>query len=113
MPSIISPLFDRILELKNGEVITLNFATENDMNSKRAMLTRERKKYEEAVGDDRQAVFIHRETDKRKGIFRLHLSSSGSMLDWMQNATIKNKDGEVKNLMEDNNARNSDDGRTE
>lgn len=106
--SQIKELFDKVLELKDGEVITLSFINSNDLNSKRTMLVRERKKYEETLGDAKQDVFIHREMDTKKKVFRLHLSSSGSMLDWMAGAVIRSQDGVTKNLKEASDARTDD-----
>lgn len=92
----IKDLFDKVLELKGGDVIVLNFVTEKDMLSKAVMLQRERKRYDEQLGE--QSVFIHKETDRKKGVFRIHLSSSGSVLDWIQNAVIKSPDGKTRAL---------------
>lgn len=90
----IARLFDKVLELTDGDVITLTFTSEKDMNSKRVMLFREKRKYEMATGSLGTTIFIRQDTAGRAdGIFKLHMSVSGSDLDWITNATVTSRTG--------------------
>lgn len=90
----IQKLFDKVLELEHGEIITLTFQNEKDLNSKRTMLFREKKLYEKRTRNKAfKAIFITKEVKTKEGIFKIHLSTSGTLLDFLTTAVVKDKEG--------------------
>jgi hypothetical protein len=98
--SAIRHLFDKVLTLQEGETIILTFENAKDLMSKKVMLFREKKKYEESLKNvaNFKSFFIGQEINKKTGIFKLKLSTNGTNLDWVTSAMLKQKGGECKPL---------------
>jgi len=100
MPTMVSKLFDKVLTLESGEVIELTFQTEKDLVSKKTMLFREKRKYEQRMKDtvSFKSFFIGQEVNKKRGVFKLKLSTNGTSLDWLTSAIIRDKEGDESKL---------------
>lgn len=98
--TVVSDLFDRLLTLESGQVIELSFDTEKELVSKKTMLFREKKKYEQRMKNvlNFKSIFIGQEVKKRTGVYKLKLSTNGTSLDWITNAVIKTKGGGEEQL---------------
>lgn len=106
----VSALFDKVLTLNEGEVITLKFDSLKDMLSKKTMLFREKRKYEARMKNvpSFKSFFIGQTVKDKEGIYILRLSTNGTSLDWLTNAVIKRKEGEIVPLELDIPAVNED-----
>jgi len=98
--SVVSDLFDKVLQLKPGERITIPFKTVGEMKSKKTMLFREKKAYEESLQGSllRKSIFITQELRTKDNVFKLHLSTTAETMDWLSGAVIVEEGGGVKPL---------------
>jgi hypothetical protein len=98
MATAVSLLFDRVLLLNEGEEIIVNFCNENDLKSKRTLLFKEKKLYEERMNKRlvTKGIKIHQEIKPDKQMFRLKLSCSGDSLEWLNDAVVRTKEGDTK-----------------
>lgn len=86
MATLVTQLFDRVLMLEEGEVITLTFNNMKDLASKKTLLFREKRKYEEKLKNSLnfKEIFISQDASTKT----LKLSTNGTSLDWLSTATI-------------------------
>jgi hypothetical protein len=93
----VSVLFDKVLTLDEGEIITLKFDSLKEMLCKKTMLFREKRKYEARMSNvpSFKSFFIGQTVKEKEGVYIIRLSTNGTSLDWLTNAVIKSKEGEV------------------
>ena len=98
MATPISLLFDRVLLLEEGETIVVKFTTSNELKSKKTMLFREKTAYEAKMNKSAvtKGIVIRQAIDEFAKTYKLLLSSSGTSLDWLNDAVIKSVNGENK-----------------
>lgn len=98
--TVVSTLFDRLLTLESGQTIELTFDNHSDFMSKKTMLFREKKKYEQRMKNvlNFKTIFIGQKVDKKTDTYRIKLSTNGTSLDWLTSAILKTKGDEDKKL---------------
>lgn len=98
--TVVSTLFDRLLTLESGQTIELTFDNHSDFMSKKTMLFREKKKYEQRMKNvlNFKTIFIGQKVDKKTDKYLIKLSTNGTSLDWLTSAIIKTRGDEDKKL---------------
>lgn len=86
-------IFTKALGLSPGEKIRLEFPTEQEMDSFRSLLYKEKTKLQGISKDLANAISIRRETDKRNDVFRIYVLQAPVIT-----AMIERPDGSVREL---------------
>lgn len=100
--SAISELFDRVLDLKPTERITIPFESDKVMRSKKTQLYKAKAEYEKNPNGPllRKYVAINSEVNAEKKVFKLHLSVTEDTVDWLKKAVIVRETGAAELLVE-------------
>jgi hypothetical protein len=102
MSEFTNAIFDKVLNLKNDQTLTLTFDSKKDLMSKKVTFYRERKEYAKAFpGND---IFIQQRIVDATATYELILSNSISGVSWMASAVIRNADGTCEKVFIENKA---------
>ena len=101
MATIVSELFDKVLLLEEDETIVLTFKTQLELNSKKVLLFREKAAYEKKMSGMvvTKGIVIRQRCNAAKQKFQLLISTSGTSMDWLNEAVVV-KGKEERKLIE-------------